>query len=63
MCFLLLFQGDGHQALITLQKGVEEYFSDATRLRSDDTEEAKAHKFAHAKVCFIVMFDQHLFDV
>ena len=44
------YQGDGHQALITLQKGVEEHFSDSKRLAIDNKEEAQAQKFAHAKV-------------
>lgn len=43
-------QGDCHQALIDLQKGVSKHFSKGNRLQNDKSAEAKAQRLAHAKV-------------
>ncbi|XP_077988664.1 serine/threonine-protein kinase ATR-like [Glandiceps talaboti] len=49
-------KGDLHQALISLQKGVEEYFDDNTRrrLQADTSETAMSEKLIHAKALLLI---------
>ena len=44
------YQGEGHQALITLQKGVADHFSVGARSRRDSSQDVQAEKLSHAKV-------------
>ncbi|XP_033634079.1 serine/threonine-protein kinase ATR-like [Asterias rubens] len=47
-------KGEGHQALITLQKGVADHFSVGARSRRDSSQDVQAEKLSHAKALLLV---------
>eukprot|EP00058_Branchiostoma_floridae_P009059 XP_002594547.1 hypothetical protein BRAFLDRAFT_104468 [Branchiostoma floridae] len=61
----LWHQNDQHQALITLQKGVAEHFSDTAYMNCGSSEAANAKKHTHAKALLLVgrlMEDTAMYD-
>ncbi|XP_035661643.1 serine/threonine-protein kinase ATR-like [Branchiostoma floridae] len=61
----LWHQNDQHQALITLQKGVAEHFSDTAYMNCGSSEAASAKKHTHAKALLLVgrlMEDTAMYD-
>ncbi|XP_022100883.1 serine/threonine-protein kinase ATR-like [Acanthaster planci] len=47
-------KGEGHQALITLQKGVADHFSEETRARRGSSQDVQSEKLTHAKALLLV---------